>query len=515
MNQVIGERYRRRRRPRLLRMAAVLAAILGLVWWWSTPSVPSWRERITLSDLGAATAYRVEDLDDYKEPLRFSPDGKILADVPRVAPSAVRLWDASTGTLRAVLRPELAEIPILEWLAFSPDGKILVAGGDRWPEPEKSTTPVVWASQGATAWDVASGRRLAPLRFNEMELGGTAEPPAAGPESSEILDPIPQGRFDVAFDRDGKFLWIAAFGSLTAWDTSAWSRRVILSAYAGEGLKQGRGLAPDAKSEFVRDVSAYAGLFATWTPDGASITLRAIDSGRVSGRLPVQDLNPLSSMFSPDGRYLAVSLLSGDEPRGFPQRPGAAADWGRPRPVRPRPRIVRLWSVATGAVRDLPADGVGNVRFTPDGKSLVLFATKGRQPGWRGRSGEEEFYEFDHLRLLDLASGGSEVISLPGSMGRGEFTLAGRSIAVAMTSTSNTWLRHLPARARSWMAGHFGLEEEPDVTSTVFYDLGTGRPRSICHGLAIGDEPVAIAPDGKVIAVSGSRGTVTLFDAPR
>jgi WD40 repeat protein len=98
------------------------------------------------------------------ECVAFSPDGKILAtgsycDAERLAgnpwSSAVKLWDARTGEPRATLPGKFRNV---SGVAFSPDGKLLAAGG--WighPERRKARAN---PEAAVRVWGLATYREL-------------------------------------------------------------------------------------------------------------------------------------------------------------------------------------------------------------------------------------------------------------------------------------------------------------------------------------------------------------------
>jgi WD40 repeat protein len=86
---------------------------------------------------------------DAVEALVFSPDSQRLASAHR--DHTLRLWEAASGKKVGQFRG--ADQPVA-WLAFSPDGRSLLAAGE----------------SGADLWDAASGRRLAGLAVPEQRL---------------------------------------------------------------------------------------------------------------------------------------------------------------------------------------------------------------------------------------------------------------------------------------------------------------------------------------------------------
>lgn len=93
--------------------------------------------------------------------LTFSPDAKLLAAADTTA-SAIQIWNLETGqplAQIAVSAPDPSNPPMINGLAFSPDGTLLVSTG---------------SDMKVTLWDVAGGKSLAAL-----DTGGSQPFPAA------------------------------------------------------------------------------------------------------------------------------------------------------------------------------------------------------------------------------------------------------------------------------------------------------------------------------------------------
>jgi WD40 repeat protein len=88
--------------------------------------------------------------------LAFTPDGKLLAaggDKLGEDPPAVTVWDVATGQKHATLKGP--EAPV-KTLAFSPDGKLLASGG--WDHTTR-------------LWDVGTGREVAQIKHKAFVHG--------------------------------------------------------------------------------------------------------------------------------------------------------------------------------------------------------------------------------------------------------------------------------------------------------------------------------------------------------
>lgn len=122
-------------------------------------SVPTYKLLITIDVASREYSREVQQVV-------FSPDGKTVA-TGHGRHSKVFLWDATSGKLLRVFEQEWGAHPAL---SFSPDGKLLVSGGDcRW---NGSSCP-----GKAYIWEVATGKILRELNGHGHNLSSSAFSP--------------------------------------------------------------------------------------------------------------------------------------------------------------------------------------------------------------------------------------------------------------------------------------------------------------------------------------------------
>jgi serine/threonine protein kinase/WD40 repeat protein len=365
----------------------------------------------------------------------FSPDGKTLATVSlwlqrplldRVLGAEVRLWDAASGKLQWQAR--LRRV-LLKALAWSPDGKVLAAGGLVGVREESAVGGV------ALLLDLRGQKVRRELLHPEAVNGVAFQPggkllatasedglvrfwePQTGRRRPLVLR-HPQPVTSLAFSADGRSLvsgcgsgagWVAP-GDARLWDVATGQLLVqpLVPNQPGFAPKVHTvALGPDGRTVVT---GSEHGRTCLWTVGGANTPLAILRPGAA-----VPESGGPEIAFSPDGHLLLVNrrLRPG---RGQPTgagwsevalyTPSAAATgvvlrlpvavdarfspdgsriltWSRP--VNPRRRrtaaVLRLWQAGTGREVDLPTALLRELScaaFSPDGKTLLSGHTDGR-----------------------------------------------------------------------------------------------------------------------------------------
>jgi WD40 repeat protein len=128
--------------------------------------------------------------------LAFSPDGKALAsygDPDR----KVDLWDPSTGKNIDFLRPGSVCVGRIRSLAFSPDGKMLAFGGLAYKDDNAHSTVELWdlAAGGFRADFEADSKGIVPVEFLAFSADGKTLVAGAAYNPVEFWD-VPAGKPD-------------------------------------------------------------------------------------------------------------------------------------------------------------------------------------------------------------------------------------------------------------------------------------------------------------------------------
>jgi WD40 repeat protein len=345
--------------------------------------------------------------------LRFTPDGKLLVSQ---GGDGVRTWDVTTGKqLQALLKEKLGD----SWdrgLWSSP-----LDGCGRQPLSDDGNLLATVSVDGIQVWNVKTGRQVGTVGGSDY-LRASISPD--GKRFAAVLGP---GSGVEMWERGGGRLW---------------------SVSAREQFVQ---FAPDGKTLIV------VGSGSDKRPRESDNSIRSLDpaTGRQRQRISLGSDWPGALVFSPDGRRLAA--LCGEE-TGKGQV------------------HIRIWETDSGkellrldppAARNPPPEGFLALAFTPDGKSLLT-----------SDSG-------DDLVLWDVATGKKSERIGKGMTGASALAIApdGKTVAVGFVGAS---IRVI--------------------------DRTTGADRAPAPGIGPSASQAAFTPDGGSVVTIGAE-QIVLWDA--
>jgi WD40 repeat protein len=565
----------------------------------------SYEEGIGLFD--AVTGRKLRHLysgdDSRPMPVALSADGKRVAGCP--TRGAVQVWDVTTGKPCGQCSLGANDSPT--GLVLSPDGSHLLTvnswsgtaqvwdvstGAERAGFP-RNAKAAVFGAEGKTVllgndkrvriWDLATGKEVRRLEGEARLLAISRDGrtlAARGKRSIRLWDPttgeekralaVPDELLHVAagenlvMSADGRTVALAGSGHLFAWDCATGKerfRRLDRSWYTTVALS------PDGQTLFWGVM--YVPVVHRW----------GLSAGRALFPCPAHENHVQGLAFAPDGKALASGAT--DRTVRLWER-GAAGGWGggRTLPLGEEPLTVlggrvawssdgRLLAMAqsgevclrdakTGkVVRTLTgAKGCYAVAFSPDGKLLAVgdgsYGTSGRPNGrvlvWEtatGRrtrtfEGHQNYVRSvafspdgkrlasgsDAVRVWDLSSGKQvrrfpqrDFIDALAFTRDGRALVAGGEEAVVWDLTSGEELHRLGGE-HGWVAG-VALSPDGRRLATTgsdglvrLWDFATGKELAELAGHAGRAYAVAFSPDGQTLASAGQDTTVLLWDVP-
>jgi RNA polymerase sigma factor (sigma-70 family) len=402
---------------------------------------------IRLWDLRTGKELRQIANDPPASALAFSPDDKILAaggerqEGKTLISSPIRLWDVNSGR---ELRRLSGHVFGVSALAFSPDGKRLVSGG---------------IGSVLRVWDVATGKDLLPFAEHQSYVNSVAFSPdgrslATGgldgairlwePKSGKPARLFEEGHrervWHVAFVADGRSLTSSGNdGSIRFWDTAT-------------GHQTG---------QIMQSEERNSGAFA-YSPDGHTLAVGQKGSVRLLDAITHEERRRLADIpgdytsicFSPDGKW----LVSYGSARGT------------------RSAVLQLWDLGSGKeIRRWTATRAGWMAFCPDGRTLIMADNDFLPPG----NTERTFRVWDVLTGEDRSFTAKQLARVFGMA----VSPDGRMIAWGDTAGTITLWERAANQVRRRLQGHISYVQS-----------------------------LAFSPDGKTLASSSADTTVLLWD---
>jgi WD40 repeat protein len=407
----------------------------------------------------------------------MSPDGKLIATSATDGDGKFRfcLVNASNGKL--IYSMESKDFEGMYGCVFSHDSKLL-AGNE-----VKDGVP-----QGTCLWDVARRESRCVL-----PLGVFGNPPVFSPDDKlialwnpgrgiELFDVVtgklhtrlpyfsnpPNPSVAMAFLPDSKTLVVSEeSGKLRFWDVARGARVREIQLKENRFGFEGLAISPDGKLLVVNQMGRVSSFFGVVD----------LDSGKELYRLP----NAFSQgiAFSPDGKYLLRGVEAEDR-------------W-------PGKSHIKMLEPATGKeLRRLPLPGLAakSIQFTSDGKTLMACGNDLYVRTWSFPDLKPRFERVGHTSRVETL-----VFSHDGKM---LCSKAEERDKLLFWDVATGQPKHLLSGFHDWDKAYITPGGTHFVDSNNFngfikvYEIATGKQ---VHKLEIARGPVAMAPDGKTLAV--------------
>ncbi len=481
-----------------------------------TLAITSDGKTIQLIDIDKGTVLRSLAHQHVVFAAAFSPDGRLLAAGGYDSEGNTyfaRIWQVAGGK---ELRRCNSGAGGIRTLAFSPDGTILAGGGD---------------DGRLRLWEAASGKEKRVFPADGRGLRSVAYAPdgrtvAAAAASIHLYDPttgeerlrIDRQASGLHFSADGRTLTAAVAGAIYRWN--AVTGRLLTPQAAGDSGVDQIVVTPDGRKVITRDQEGKAHVWDAATGEH----LRRLDVAWQRG-----------IALSSDGRYLAWSVADPSVKFKDPEDANSIYTGKR----------IRLYDLGADKLLDLFPGFKGDAHsltFTADGKTLV--SVDHRDGGvrlWDVAGGTE--------RRMFRALPADKKPSRPYSIWRPVLSPDGKTLAVDHQRDDNTTAFFGSAVVRLWdvasgkklheLTGHVNqvldLAFSPDSrllvscgenpsdlrrlqqrspTDCVFvWDVAAGeRLLKLPEGLAIGAGSVSFAPDGRTLATASADGLLRIWE---